>query len=70
MTPRAAHPYTWVKSSYSDPNGGDCVEWSPSRASVTGIVPVRDSKRAGGPVLLVSATAFAGLVVLAKTADV
>ncbi|MEU5162657.1 DUF397 domain-containing protein [Streptomyces sp. NPDC020875] len=60
----------WAKSSYSDPNGGQCVEWAPSHASVTGIVPVRDSKRADGPVLMVSSRAFSGLVALAKAARV
>lgn len=66
MTPRTTHPYAWVKSSYSDPNGGECVEWAPTHVSVTGIVPVRDSKRADGPVLMVSVGAFTGLVALAK----
>ncbi|MFD5200244.1 DUF397 domain-containing protein [Streptomyces sp. NPDC058375] len=47
----------WVKSSYSD-NGGSCVEWAPRTASTTGIVPVRDSKNPGGPVLTVRATVF------------
>ncbi|QDY77376.1 DUF397 domain-containing protein [Streptomyces qinzhouensis] len=55
-------PLQWVKSTYSD-NGGTCVEWSPSYANATGIVPLRDSKRADGPVLRVSTAAFAGLVV-------
>lgn len=59
----------WVKSSYSG-NGGQCVEWAPEYASATAIVPVRDSKQPGGPVLMVSAGAFAGLVQLAKGADV
>ncbi|MEU5162658.1 DUF397 domain-containing protein [Streptomyces sp. NPDC020875] len=58
--------YAWVKSSYSDANGGSCVEWAPTHASATGIVPVRDSKRADGPVLMVSTQAFTGLVALAK----
>ncbi|MFH8615012.1 DUF397 domain-containing protein [Streptomyces sp. NPDC017979] len=58
----------WVKSSYSN-NGGSCVEWAPDHASTTGVVPLRDSKRPTGPVLLVSADAFAGLVALARSAD-
>ncbi|MFE0422159.1 DUF397 domain-containing protein [Streptomyces sp. NPDC058953] len=57
---------TWVKSSHSGPNGGECVEWAPSYTSATGTVPVRDSKLPNGPVLMVSTTAFAGLVTLAK----
>ncbi|MFJ6573120.1 DUF397 domain-containing protein [Streptomyces sp. NPDC091292] len=60
----------WVKSSYSAPNGGECVEWAPERASATGIVPVRDSKCTDGSVLMVSAHAFAGLVTLARNTDV
>jgi hypothetical protein len=51
----------WVKSSYSN-NGGTCVEWAPAFASVTGIVPVRDSKVPAGPSLAVTATAFAAFV--------
>lgn len=60
---------TWTKSSYSN-NGGDCIEWAPGDASATGIVPVRDSKCVDGPVLVVSARAFAGLVSLARSSDV
>ncbi|GLF98636.1 DUF397 domain-containing protein [Streptomyces yaizuensis] len=59
----------WIKSSYSS-NGGDCIEIAPVYASTTGIVPVRDSKQAGGPVLMVSAPAFAGLLTLARGAGI
>jgi hypothetical protein len=59
----------WVKSTHSGPDGGTCVEWSPSHASDTGIVPVRDSKRPDGPALLLSPSAFAGLVALARSAE-
>ncbi|MBQ0984208.1 DUF397 domain-containing protein [Streptomyces sp. F63] len=38
---------TWVKSSYSGTNGGDCVEV----AMAAGAVHVRDSKRAEGPAI-------------------
>ncbi|GLF97258.1 DUF397 domain-containing protein [Streptomyces yaizuensis] len=65
---RTTLPPRWVRSSYSDSNGGDCVEWAPEHATTTGIVPVRDSKSPDGPVLTVSATAFAGLVTLARSA--
>ncbi|GLF98635.1 DUF397 domain-containing protein [Streptomyces yaizuensis] len=58
----------WIKSSYSS-NGGNCIEFAPAYASATGVVPVRDSKQVGGPVLMVSAPAFAGLVTLARGAD-
>ncbi|GGZ15178.1 hypothetical protein GCM10010387_04330 [Streptomyces inusitatus] len=59
----------WAKSTHSGPEGGECVEWVPAHASLTGMVPVRDSKRPSGPVLMVSAPAFAGLVTLARTAE-
>lgn len=61
-------PSNWIKSSHSE-NGGACVEWAPSHAAATGVVPVRDSKRNDGPVLMVSTDAFAGLVALAKSAE-
>jgi hypothetical protein len=38
----------WAKSSYSDPNGGNCVE---ARQPGTSTVQVRDSKDPAGPVL-------------------
>ncbi|MEV7288625.1 DUF397 domain-containing protein [Streptomyces sp. NPDC093252] len=62
-------PCNWIKSSYSN-NGGQCVEWAPENATATGVVPVRDSKRADGPVLMLSRGAFAGLVALARNADI
>ncbi|MER5882495.1 DUF397 domain-containing protein [Streptomyces sp. NPDC001941] len=46
----------WVKSSYSD-GGGECVEWAPFSAAV-GTVPIRDSKRPGGPRLELSVHAW------------
>ncbi|MGW4031044.1 DUF397 domain-containing protein [Streptomyces sp. NPDC004838] len=61
-------PPVWVKSSYSG-QGGTCVEWAPAYASATGIVPVRDSKRPNGPVLMVPQDAFAGLVTLARSTE-
>ncbi|MFE3017020.1 DUF397 domain-containing protein [Streptomyces sp. NPDC059256] len=61
-------PSNWIKSSYSG-SGGTCIEWAPKDVDVTGIVPVRDSKRPNGPVLMVSASAFAGLVTLARSAN-
>lgn len=51
----------WIKSPYSQ-QGGNCVEWAPAYATVDGIVPVRDSKNPGGPVLHVRASAFASFV--------
>ncbi len=42
----------WAKSSYSNTDGGDCVEWAPKTAAISGVVPVRDSKVAAGPALV------------------
>ncbi|MFD3381398.1 MULTISPECIES: DUF397 domain-containing protein [unclassified Streptomyces] len=49
----------WRKSTYSDDNGGECLEVADG---VPGVVPVRDSKVADGPVLLVGATAWAHFI--------
>ncbi|MEU0226818.1 DUF397 domain-containing protein [Streptomyces sp. NPDC006284] len=46
---------TWIKSSHSGANGGDCVEIAPG---FPGVVPVRDSKNPDGPVLLVGRAAW------------
>ncbi|MFI1888697.1 DUF397 domain-containing protein [Streptomyces jumonjinensis] len=63
-------PMRWVKSTYSGGDGGQCIEWAPAMAATTRVVPIRDSKRPAGPSLAVSAEAFAGLVAMARTADV
>lgn len=54
---------TWCKSSYSDTEGGQCVEV----AAATAVVHVRDSKTEAGPVLIVSREAWAGLVELTSS---
>jgi hypothetical protein len=46
---------TWVKSSYSDGNGGNCIEIGPGFPDT---VPVRDSKNPDGPILLVTRSAW------------
>ncbi|MEW1860628.1 DUF397 domain-containing protein [Streptomyces sp. NPDC088194] len=51
----------WFTSSYSE-NGGQCVEVAANLAASRGIVPVRDSKDPGGPVLAFPADAFASFV--------
>ncbi|MGX2995591.1 DUF397 domain-containing protein [Streptomyces sp. JNUCC 64] len=66
-TPDPVHPQ-WVASSYSGNGGTHCVEWAPAHASVTGTVPVRDSKNPGGPVLNLPAHAFASFVAGVKRA--
>ena len=50
---------TWVKSSYSGNNGGDCVEIAPVFPAM---VPVRDSKLAEGPVLLLGHSTWSTFV--------
>ena len=53
----------WRKSSYSDDNGGECVEVADG---LPGVVPVRDSKTPDGPVLAIGSAAwteFIGAVV-------
>lgn len=49
----------WRKSTYSDGDGGNCVE---VLDHVPGIVPVRDSKVAAGPTLIVSRASWATFV--------
>ncbi|MEU7183088.1 MULTISPECIES: DUF397 domain-containing protein [Streptomyces] len=51
----------WVKSSYSEGNGGNCVEWAPAYAP-SGAVPVRDSKDPHGPVLTITSGAWSSFV--------
>ncbi|MBV7245272.1 DUF397 domain-containing protein [Streptomyces sp. MW-W600-10] len=55
-------PPRWFTSSYSVANGGNCVEVATNLAASRGIVPVRDSKCAGGPIIDVSAEAFSTFV--------
>ncbi|CAL9439589.1 DUF397 domain-containing protein [Streptomyces sp. MS2A] len=49
----------WTKSSYSNGQGGDCVEVA---YGVPGVIPVRDSKVADGPVIVVGSAAWAEFV--------
>jgi hypothetical protein len=51
----------WEKSSYSNGQGGQCVEFSRTFAG-SGVVPVRDSKDPNGPVLAFSAPAWGAFV--------
>ncbi|ADI07747.1 hypothetical protein SBI_04627 [Streptomyces bingchenggensis BCW-1] len=55
----------WVKSSYSNGDGGSCVEWAPACASA-GAVPVRDSKDPHGPALVFPAAAWSSFVSTVK----
>ncbi|MEU1149078.1 DUF397 domain-containing protein [Streptomyces sp. NPDC005863] len=60
-------PDQWVKSTYSDGNGGQCIEWAPEYARATGEFLVRDSKDPNGPTLNLTAEGFAGLVAFATS---
>ncbi|BDM73041.1 hypothetical protein HEK616_65280 [Streptomyces nigrescens] len=54
---------TWRKSSYSNPDGGQCIEISPDLPS---LVPVRDSKAPHGPALVFPAAAWSAFVTSVK----
>ncbi|MER5971222.1 DUF397 domain-containing protein [Streptomyces sp. NPDC002055] len=49
----------WRKSSYSNSNGGECVEVADG---ITGLIPVRDSKNPDGPALVFPAASWASFV--------
>ncbi|MER6422114.1 DUF397 domain-containing protein [Streptomyces sp. NPDC001137] len=49
----------WRKSSYSNAEGGECVEVADN---FLGVIPVRDSKVPDGPVLLVSPAAWTAFI--------
>jgi Domain of unknown function (DUF397) len=55
---------TWRKSSYSNTNGGECVEVADG---CPGVVPVRDSKDPEGPHLTFTATAWTTFITALKT---
>ena len=60
----AAH---WRKSSYSNQDGGNCVEVADD---VPGLVPVRDSKQgAQGPALVFGASAWSAFVDGVRASD-
>ncbi len=49
----------WRRSSYSNQEGGDCVEVADG---FPGVVPVRDSKAAHGPALCFEAASWAAFI--------
>ncbi|MFI0940535.1 DUF397 domain-containing protein [Streptomyces sp. NPDC021020] len=57
---------TWIKSSYSDGNGGACVEVAPG---FPGVVPVRDSKDPEGPALTFGTSAWHTFVAAVRQGD-
>ncbi|MFE7520825.1 DUF397 domain-containing protein [Streptomyces halstedii] len=50
---------TWRRSSYSNGQGGDCVEVADG---FPGMLPVRDSKHPQGPALVFVASAWSAFV--------
>ena len=50
----------WFKSSYSDPEGGACLEVAVSTPYLT--VHIRDSKNPTGPTLTLPASAWAAFI--------
>ncbi|WP_030244666.1 DUF397 domain-containing protein, partial [Streptomyces sp. NRRL S-350] len=57
---------TWRKSTYSGPNGGQCVEVADG---IPGAMPVRDSKDPDGPALTFSAAAWQSFVTAVRTGE-
>ncbi|POX64286.1 DUF397 domain-containing protein [Streptomyces sp. Ru62] len=53
----------WFKSSYSNEDGGNCLEVA---SNIPGVIPVRDSKLPHGPVLLLHPTAWAPFITALK----
>ncbi|MFF7970751.1 DUF397 domain-containing protein [Streptomyces sp. NPDC007905] len=49
----------WIKSSYSDSGGGNCIEVAPCPHTIH----IRDSKNPDGPLLTVSSTAWADFLI-------
>ena len=56
----------WIRSSYSDNQGGQCVEWAPDLVSA-GSVPVRDSKDTTRPPLTFSPTTWNAFIQSVRT---
>ncbi|MFD7907233.1 DUF397 domain-containing protein [Kitasatospora sp. NPDC059747] len=52
----------WKKSTYSEGDGGNCIEAALNLATVDGVVPVRDSKDRSGPELEISAAGWSAFV--------
>ncbi|MFB6979972.1 DUF397 domain-containing protein [Streptomyces scopuliridis] len=68
MTKPASIPEeNWRSSSYSQSNGGECIEVADG---ITHAVPIRDSKNPTGPILIASNASWTTFVTFAKTATV
>jgi hypothetical protein len=57
---------TWRKSSYSNQDGGACLEVCDD---IPAVVPVRDSKNQSGPVLIFEVDAWSSFVSAVRRAD-
>ncbi|GAA2663372.1 hypothetical protein GCM10010400_23430 [Streptomyces aculeolatus] len=57
---------TWRKSSYSNSDGGECIEVSDGHPA---LVPVRDSKDPNGPALIFEAAAWSAFVSAVKAGE-
>ncbi|MET9388649.1 DUF397 domain-containing protein [Streptomyces sp. NPDC002928] len=66
MRPIALNAVTWRKSSYSNSDGGACVEVSDDFEAV---VPVRDSKHVHGPVITFEAAGWTSFVTAVKRGE-
>jgi hypothetical protein len=58
----------WEKSSYSNGEGGQCIEFARNFIA-SGVVPVRDSKDPEGPALAFSPASWATFVDAVKRGD-
>jgi hypothetical protein len=56
----------WRKSTFSNGQGGDCVEIA---ANLPGLVAVRDSKNPHGPVLVFSPADWRAFAAMVKAGD-
>nr|WP_030546722.1 DUF397 domain-containing protein [Streptomyces albus] len=66
MRPLNLGVVSWRKSSYSNPDGGECVEVADGFAVA---VPVRDSKNPHGPVITFPADGWDTFIAAVKHGD-
>ncbi|MFI7338945.1 DUF397 domain-containing protein [Streptomyces sp. NPDC050085] len=58
---------TWRKSSYSNTDGGECLEVADHMPEA--VVPVRDSKNPSGPALVFKAHAWSAFVAAVRRTE-
>ncbi|MFD3912551.1 DUF397 domain-containing protein [Streptomyces sp. NPDC058603] len=58
---------SWRSSSYSQSNGGECIEVADD---IPHTVPIRDSKNPTGPILIASPSSWTAFVAFAKATTV